>query len=131
MQVPSPGQDIVFKTKQRRECMDARLVLDATGITAAAVHQDGWWLLVVSDDELERLQGYRWPGNVRELEHVVARAFILGDGDRLRFEDLPAVDDEASDRSSGEWPVMTLAEATRRTIDAALRSILGVDDGLL
>ncbi len=35
------------------------------------------------------LLAYDWPGNVRELANVVERAVVLGDGERIRREDLP------------------------------------------
>jgi two-component system response regulator PilR (NtrC family) len=31
----------------------------------------------VSEDAMEKLEGYSWPGNVRELENAIERAFIL------------------------------------------------------
>ena len=36
------------------------------------------------------LEGYSWPGNVRELQHAIERAVILGKGDEIQPEDLPA-----------------------------------------
>src|SRR2546430_15642082 len=36
------------------------------------------------------LEGYGWPGNVRELQHAIERAVILGKGDEIQPEDLPA-----------------------------------------
>lgn len=38
---------------------------------------------------LEILLAYPWPGNVRELQNVVECGFVLGDGVRIRLEDLP------------------------------------------
>jgi DNA-binding NtrC family response regulator len=34
---------------------------------------------------LRWLDAYHWPGNVRELENLVARAFVLADGDEIVF----------------------------------------------
>ncbi len=34
------------------------------------------------------LTAHSWPGNVRELEHVIERAVLLAQGDRIRAEDL-------------------------------------------
>jgi Nif-specific regulatory protein len=36
------------------------------------------------------LLAHPWPGNVRELENAIERAVILGQGEMLRLEDLPA-----------------------------------------
>lgn len=43
-----------------------------------------------TDEALAALQRHRWPGNVRELQNVVERAVLLGKGDTIRVEDLPA-----------------------------------------
>ncbi len=52
MYKPPSGYETVFKTRQRKECLESRLVLDAVGISSEATHHDGWWLLVVSSDDL-------------------------------------------------------------------------------
>lgn len=43
-----------------------------------------------TDDALAAMQRHSWPGNVRELQNVVERAVLLGKGDVIRLEDLPA-----------------------------------------
>ncbi len=43
-----------------------------------------------TDDTMITLQRYRWPGNVRELQNVIERAVLLGKGDVIGVEDLPA-----------------------------------------
>jgi DNA-binding NtrC family response regulator len=43
-----------------------------------------------SDDALVALQRYRWPGNVRELQNVIERAVLLGKGQTVGVDDLPA-----------------------------------------
>ncbi len=43
-----------------------------------------------TDDAMITLQRYRWPGNVRELQNVIERAVLLGKGDVIGVEDLPA-----------------------------------------
>ncbi len=41
-------------------------------------------------EAMEALRKYPWPGNIRELENAVEHALVLGEGDKLRLEDLPA-----------------------------------------
>jgi two-component system response regulator HydG len=36
------------------------------------------------------LESYTWPGNVRELRNVIERAVVLGNGEKVSAEDLPA-----------------------------------------
>jgi DNA-binding NtrC family response regulator len=40
-------------------------------------------------DAVARLVAHPWPGNVRELRNAIERAVVLGDGDRIRADDLP------------------------------------------
>ncbi len=42
----------------------------------------------ISDEAMERLQGYHWPGNVRELENVVERSILLAKGPRVEAADV-------------------------------------------
>jgi NtrC-family two-component system response regulator AlgB len=42
-------------------------------------------------EAIEALKRYAWPGNVRELSNVIERAAILGLGDRIGIEHLPAL----------------------------------------
>jgi len=44
----------------------------------------------LSEEAVTALQRYNWPGNVRELQNVIERAVLLGKGDSIRPEDLPA-----------------------------------------
>jgi transcriptional regulator with PAS, ATPase and Fis domain len=41
--------------------------------------------------DLEMLRHYDWPGNVRELAHVIERAVILSDGQRLPIAEAMAL----------------------------------------
>jgi DNA-binding NtrC family response regulator len=43
-----------------------------------------------TDDATATLQRYRWPGNARELQNVIERAVLLGKGQIIGVEDLPA-----------------------------------------
>jgi len=70
---------------------------------------------------LRKLQAYDWPGNVRELANVLERAVILsGRVEEIRVEHLPG-----EIRKAGETPVlmnevMSLADAERKAVRAAL-----------
>jgi DNA-binding NtrC family response regulator len=43
-----------------------------------------------TDHAMAMLQRYQWPGNVRELQNVMERAVLLGKGDVIDVDDLPA-----------------------------------------
>ncbi|MBK8097199.1 MAG: sigma 54-interacting transcriptional regulator [Planctomycetes bacterium] len=87
---------------------------------------------------LRQLQSHRWPGNVRELEHVMARAFLLAEGETITDLHLPVVAAPVAEAGTAApaptvpvapvespWPVLTLAEAERRTVLAALAACGG------
>ena len=80
----------------------------------------------LSDAALAALVDYRWPGNIRELKNALWRATILADGAPIGPEHLglgaaaaPAPDAPPADG------VVTLADAERRAIDAALAATRG------
>ena len=41
-----------------------------------------------SKDAVKALCNYKWPGNIREIEHIVERAVIITDNDKIMTEDL-------------------------------------------
>ncbi len=43
----------------------------------------------IAPDVMRVLLDHRWPGNVRELANVLEYAYAVGDGDEVRFQDLP------------------------------------------
>ena len=47
-------------------------------------------LVSISEETLEILAQHNWPGNVRELENVVEHVVVLGKGDVIKPEHLPA-----------------------------------------
>jgi two-component system NtrC family response regulator len=47
-------------------------------------------LIAVDEDALKILTQYNWPGNVRELENVIEHVVVLGKGELIRAEHLPA-----------------------------------------
>lgn len=44
----------------------------------------------ITPEFLKSLEHYEWKGNVRELEHIIERAIILAENNRLLVADLPA-----------------------------------------
>ena len=77
---------------------------------------------------LARLRTYEWPGNIRELQNVVERAFALSTQPEIAVSDLPAVlreDRPVRATDDGAGAPLTLAEAERRAILAALRQAGG------
>ena len=77
----------------------------------------------VSEDAMQRLQGYGWPGNVRELVHVIKRASVMSGGEVIDLPDLPDVLGEAP-RPDSELETLSLRDAVaqveKRLILAAL-----------
>ncbi len=75
---------------------------------------------------LRKLQSYSWPGNIRELANVLERAVILsGSHNEIRSEHLPT-----EIRKAGETPVimakvMSLADAEKQAVVAALAASKG------
>ena len=45
--------------------------------------------LTISDAAMDKMTHYDWPGNIRELRNAIERAVVMGDGNRIRPEDLP------------------------------------------
>lgn len=75
----------------------------------------------VSSRAMSLLEEHHWPGNVRELENVLTYAFVLGDGEVLKPEDLtPELRGEPpptaqSRRGAGSSEKQRIREALRRT----------------
>jgi formate hydrogenlyase transcriptional activator len=74
----------------------------------------------LSDAAMKKLLSYPWPGNVRELQNVVERAVILSGKDTVQAESIWLPQLPASVRPRESEPVVTLVEAERRAILAAL-----------
>jgi len=81
----------------------------------------------MAEDAKARLLAYAWPGNVRELLNVLERAVVLAPGEILTAADLPL--DIARPGTphppEGEDEVLTLREAEKRAVGAALRAAGG------
>jgi DNA-binding NtrC family response regulator len=68
-----------------------------------------------TDEALAALQRLRLPGNVRELQNIVERAVLLGRGDVIRPEDLPA-------SAQGPTVVPRLESASNHGLKSALEA---------
>jgi two-component system, NtrC family, response regulator HydG len=85
----------------------------------------------------ELLRNYDWPGNVRELENAIERAMVIGQGNRIRPEDLPLHVEREASRTREH----SLEALEREHIERVLREeagnvsqasrVLGIDRGTL
>ncbi|BCA80216.1 acetoacetate metabolism regulatory protein AtoC [Desulfuromonas sp. AOP6] len=76
--------------------------------------------LHVGEKAMRRLLDYHWPGNIRELENIVERCLVLGQGEELTEDCLPA--NLAADVSSAEGGITQIPD-TGLDIDAYLGGI--------
>jgi formate hydrogenlyase transcriptional activator len=90
----------------------------------------------VSRESMENLVSYPWPGNIRELQNVIERAIIVSAEPTIRLDrDLMPVVAAAKgieapeDLQAGLKPLLTLDEAERDHILAALQHASGVVEG--
>ena len=76
MYEPPPGCEVVFRGRERHECLELRLVLEAVGISVEAVHEAGCWLLIVERDDLAvasaELDAYRRENSERSSSSSTA-----------------------------------------------------------
>ena len=85
----------------------------------------------LTDDAKKALKEYSWPGNVRELSNVIERGCILAQDEQISVEvmmlpkdaSLVPVGPAGSPSASNE--VLTLADAEKRAIEAAIRKANG------
>ncbi|MBL8729619.1 MAG: sigma 54-interacting transcriptional regulator [Planctomycetes bacterium] len=71
------------------------------------------------------LADYGWPGNVRELDHLIARAALLCDREEILDLQLPRAAATATAAPVAAEDVVTLKEAERRAMIAALQACGG------
>jgi DNA-binding NtrC family response regulator len=75
------------------------------------------------DSAMTALKRHLWPGNVRELSHVVERAVLMAEGEKIRADDLGL-----SPHGRGAAPTlddMSLEEVERTLIEKAMRRFDG------
>jgi two-component system, NtrC family, response regulator HydG len=112
---------ILLQVPPLRERMDDVPILAMHFLRKYAA-REGSAMTAISEDALNVLLSYSWPGNVRELENAIERAVVLGQGDRLRVQDLPA---QVHRRADDQHPLvpahLTLEEMEKLAIVQALR----------
>jgi len=80
-----------------------------------AIARHGRVMAGFTEEALATLAAHDWPGNVRELAHVIERAVLLADGDRVRTGDLRLTAARPPD-----FERMTLDQAERYLVQQAL-----------
>lgn len=107
--------------RERRE--DVRKLARGFLKTYAAKH--GRRALQIEPDALLLLETYDFPGNVRELAHVLERAVIVADGERVAAAHLPEAVRAAASLQRKRAGRMTLAELEAAYIAETLDSTRG------
>ncbi|UCF64626.1 MAG: sigma 54-interacting transcriptional regulator [bacterium] len=77
---------------------------------------------------LEKLQEYNWPGNIRELRHVIERAVIASQSDKLVLQDFTTLNN-AKAKDNGSEDMLTLEQVERQHIVHALMECNGKISG--
>jgi len=88
----------------------------------------------ITPEALVILEQYHWPGNIRELENVVERAIVLGRGEMLDADALPAAVRQPASRDDvvvtlppdGIDLEATLERIERRYVELAMERVGGV-----
>jgi DNA-binding NtrC family response regulator len=107
--------------RERRE--DVRKLARGFLKTYAAKH--GRRALQIEPDALRLLETYDFPGNVRELAHVLERAVIVADGERVAAAHLPEAVRAAASLQRKRTGRMTLAELEAAYIAETLAAVRG------
>jgi DNA-binding NtrC family response regulator len=88
---------------------------------ARVCEESGKQVTDFTEEALAAMQRYRWPGNVRELQNVVERGVLLGKGDKVRLEDLPA----NLHLAAGPLPVAPVGQRTlKQALEGPERQII-------
>jgi two-component system, NtrC family, response regulator AtoC len=107
-----------LKVPPLRERTDEIPALATTFVANACLDAGRNGSLLIAEEVMELLIGYRWPGNIRELKNVMERAVALCDGPEILPEHLPLermgspVDLSVTQRLQREAPSIAAAEAT-------------------
>ena len=77
---------------------------------------------VLTDASLECILSYAWPGNVRELQHIVQRAYLMAENDRIDLaQEIGMRRALHGERSFPALAGRTLEDIERMAIEQALR----------
>src|SRR5437899_5650867 len=112
---------ILLQVPPLRERMDDVPILAMHFLRKYAT-REGAAMSAIAEDAMNVLLSYSWPGNVRELENAIERGVVLGQGEKLRAEDLPP---QVHRRTDDQHPLvpahLTLEEMEKLAIAQALR----------
>lgn len=98
---------VTLKVPALRERLeDIPLLVEAELERFASRH--GTLIKKFSAAAMDYLQSLPWPGNVRQLQHVVARAAIFTDDERINIHDLQPQRDDQFEPLASVLPVSTL-----------------------
>ena len=75
----------------------------------------------VTDEAVEKLQGYDWPGNIRELKNLLERAILACDGETLAASDIQLPGEDPSGESEAALAGKNLKELEKKAVLEALR----------
>ncbi len=82
----------------------------------------------ITRSTLEKLQEYQWPGNIRELRHVIERAVIASQSEKLVLQDFSALNNGKVKEKESE-STKTLEQVERQHIIQALQECNGKISG--
>ena len=74
----------------------------------------------LTSDARRCLAAYHWPGNIRELRHVLESAVVVGGGGAIGADHLMLLSNKRDPDTSSDLDHLTLEDAERRLIIAAL-----------
>jgi DNA-binding NtrC family response regulator len=107
--------------RERREDINAL----ARQFLRASASKHGRRVRALDEDALALLAAYEWPGNVRELAHVLERAVILAEGERVTPAELPEGLRAAATLERRRTQRPTLAELEAEYIADTLKAVGG------
>lgn len=74
----------------------------------------------IESKALQKLQNYSWPGNIRELQHVIERAIILSESNKLGTDDFIIESENVTLNTQASRTNKTLETLEKETISQCL-----------